>query len=162
VGTSGASKAKDKTPEPVPVRKKRYSITIDTGSQNLRSMKMGLFQPDLELLASSIKKALAENFESVSVHVVTSPNFQEWCGLAERGLCGNTRLVDLGGVPYMMDPKYHHIKYQLPDVVKTCEMPGPTLVIGSGAASPTVVGKKWRIDGERTGSRTSTQSFCEN
>ena len=59
---------------------------------------------------------------------------QEWCDLAEVGITGNTRLVEVGGVPYMMDPKYNHVTFNMTDVVRACSM-DQAMVFGAAAAS---------------------------
>jgi len=120
--------------------KKRYSIIINTGSKKLQANHVQLFMPKLKELIPIIEKELKKNFEHVEINEVNCPDLQQWCGLAEKGLCGSTRLADIGGVPYMLDPLHQHTTYQIPDIVSTCGME-KALVIGAGAASPLVIGK---------------------
>jgi hypothetical protein len=121
--------------------RKRYSITITSGEKKLQANHVALFVPELAAVSAAVEAALKANFEDVEVKIVGDANLQVWCGLAEKGLGGSARLCEVGGVPYMMDPKYQHTTFQLPDVAAACGMPGPALIIGAAAASTKVVGR---------------------
>ena len=83
-----------------------------------------------------LEEGLRANFKDASVQVVTCPDLTQspWC-LASKGLSGNTRVLDIGGVPYLMplvqrDKLYDMKQYpELTSGDKSCE----GLVIGAGA-----------------------------
>ena len=62
-----------------------------------------LYVPDVDELASKIEDGMAKNFEEISVTVVNCPNLKEepFC-LAETGLGGSPKILDVGGVPYLI------------------------------------------------------------
>ena len=62
-----------------------------------------LAAPPLEEVAKALQNGLEKNYKEVSVTVVDCPDLsqQPW-GLAAAGLCGQPRLLDIGGVPYLM------------------------------------------------------------
>jgi len=103
-----------------------------------------LHVPDLDELGAAIEKQLRTNFAEATVSVVECPDLRKW-GLAAPGLCGSARIADVGGVPYMMDPRYHHVRFNLGDVAQACNLPSytdqPCYIIGAAAASPYIVGQ---------------------
>jgi len=74
-----------------------------------------LFVPDLEELAAVIQKGLEANYKSSTCSVVECPDLTKApFGLASKGLLGNTRLADVGGVPYLIPmSKYKTKVYDL-------------------------------------------------
>ena len=52
-----------------------------------------------------LQASLESNFETVEVKVVQCPDLTKWGWLLR--ICGNPRIVDVGGVPNLLDPKYH-------------------------------------------------------
>ena len=50
-----------------------------------------------------LEAGLKKNFSEASVRVEQCPDLRHapW-GLAAAGLCGHTRVLDIGGVPYLM------------------------------------------------------------
>uniref|UniRef100_A0A8C4NHW3 Chromosome 11 open reading frame 54 n=1 Tax=Eptatretus burgeri TaxID=7764 RepID=A0A8C4NHW3_EPTBU len=74
------------------------------------------------------------------VSVVDCPDLQlaPFC-LAAPGLCGNERIADVGGVPYLLPEPRKDKLYDLGDVLRLVGLPGG-LVLGAGAASHAVLG----------------------
>ena len=73
-----------------------------TREQTVRSAP--LFVPDEAILTSALKKILSRNYKNVDVEFVsTTPDMTQapW-RLASPGICGNPRLCDVGGVPYLV------------------------------------------------------------
>ncbi|XP_020628436.1 ester hydrolase C11orf54 homolog [Orbicella faveolata] len=62
-----------------------------------------LLLPPLEELVQVLKAGLAKNFSNVEVEVVDCPDLREkpW-KLAAPGICGRTRIADVGGPPYLI------------------------------------------------------------
>ena len=70
-----------------------------------------LHVPELSELAQVIKKGLEGNYETSSCSVVSCPDLSEApFGLAAAGICGKTRLADVGGVPYLIPTNQHKTK----------------------------------------------------
>eukprot|EP01083_Nonionella_stella_P261734 890774_1 len=107
----------------------------------LPTKRARLFTPNLGNILPSIHEGLEANFENVSIEIVKCPDLREWADLSDKGICGNTRLVDAGGVPFMFDPQLQStVQYDINDIIHACDMKNG-LVIGAGAADPQVVGK---------------------
>lgn len=137
--------------------RRKYSIIVSTSAtKKLQANHQSLWYPEkkdkdsytkaLQELVVPLKEGLKTYFENVEIQAISEcpdlSNLANWgqFKLASKGISGSTRLADVGGVPYMMDPKYNRTTFQLPDIVKTCQLE-VGLVFGAGAASPTVVGK---------------------
>ena len=59
----------------------------------------------LEDISDALKRGLSENFKNVEVEVVECPNLRDWDCPSE-GISGNQKIIDVGGEPYMHDPKF--------------------------------------------------------
>jgi len=90
-----------------------------------------LHQPALQEVAGVLEKGLKENFKTVKVEVVDCPDLRDW-GVAGEGLGGSTRLLDIGGVPFLMPTVMRDKLYDMKDYPT---LTGLTegLVIGAGA-----------------------------
>ncbi|EEC14094.1 conserved hypothetical protein [Ixodes scapularis] len=89
--------------------------------------KHSLHRPSLEEVAKALSDGLRSNFEHVQVDVVDCPDLrQKPFMLASEGICGQPRLTDIGGVPYLVpiaqtdkvrvdlslqDPERKHLSY---------------------------------------------------
>jgi len=93
-----------------------------------------LTQPPLKFVAAVLEAGLKENFSEVSVTVEECPDLREspWC-LAERGLGGESRVLDIGGVPYLMPTVQRDKLYNMRDYPSLTGLQ-EGLVIGAGAA----------------------------
>lgn len=98
-----------------------------------------LFAPPLALLAKRIEAALKNCFEEVSVQLVECPDLSALYGVAAPGLSGSTRLVEVGGVPNMHEPDYHHTYFSLANVARQVNLPNGYF-LGAGATCPRVLG----------------------
>lgn len=97
--------------------------------------------PDLHELASVVADGLQTNYKESSCTVVDCPNLaEEPYGLASRGICGQSRLADVGGVPYLIPlSQYQKQVYDLQVVGEMIGLPG-CAILGAGAGSKHVVG----------------------
>jgi len=88
----------------------------------------------LEDVARVLEAGLKKNFSDASVTVVDCPDLREapW-GLAAQGLGGSTRILDIGGVPYLMPSVKREKLYDMKDYPELTGMKSG-LVIGAGAA----------------------------
>jgi len=88
--------------------------------------------PSLEDVAKVLQAGLSKNFGTASVEVVECPDLKEW-GLAAEGLGGATRLMDIGGVPYLMPTPMKEKIYDMKDYPKLSNLEKGGFVIGAGA-----------------------------
>lgn len=93
--------------------------------------------PPLEDIRAVLEKGLKENYSEVSVSIVECPDLtQEPFGLAAKGICGSTRLADVGGVPYLVPgpAAWRERTYNFNHVAKQTDVPGAH-VLGACAGS---------------------------
>ena len=88
----------------------------------------------LEEVAQCLERGLLENFSSASVTVVDCPDLTQspW-GLASQGLCGSPRILDIGGVPFLMPLVQREKLYDMTDYPRLTGSDSSGLVIGAGA-----------------------------
>nr|CAB3226507.1 ester hydrolase C11orf54 homolog [Phallusia mammillata] len=116
----------------------------DMKGDPLRSMPVqsqALHVPPLEELAEVIATGLKENYKEASCQVVDCPDLSKApYGLAAPGICGKSRLADVGGVPNLIPlSQYKDKVYELQNISKRIDLPGG-LLLGAGAGSKHVVG----------------------
>ena len=61
--------------------------------------------PSLLDMSKALDRGLKENYKEVEVGVVDCPNLKQW-GCPAEGISGNEKIIDVGGEPYMHDPKF--------------------------------------------------------
>lgn len=82
---------------------------------------------------SVLNISLKNNFEYVNVEVVDCPDLtKQPFTLAKPGLDGNTKLIELGGVPYLLPTVKREKVYDLKNIAATVKS-NPTFIIGAGA-----------------------------
>ena len=93
-----------------------------------------LAQLPLEEVAACLERGLLENFSQATVSVVDCPDLTQspW-GLASKGLCGSPRLLDIGGVPFLMPLVQREKLYDMKDYPRLTGDQSSGLVIGAGA-----------------------------
>ena len=88
------------------------------------------------IIYQALEAGLKKNFKTASVSVVQCPDLTQspWT-LASPGLCGNTRILDIGGVPYLMPRVMKEKLYDMRDYPSLTSETGEDtgLVIGAGA-----------------------------
>ena len=106
----------------------------------LPTEKQCLYQPPLEELASAIQYGMRNNFETVSVSVTDCPDLTQIpFGLAEKGICGRPKLLDVGGVPYLI-PKPDLSRIYNFDVLANLIGNEDAFFIGAGAGGCHILG----------------------
>ena len=89
----------------------------------------------LEKISEALQLGLLQNYKAVEVSVVECPNLREWDCPSE-GISGNQKIIDVGGEPYMHDPRFIGAEF---DYEEISEMIGSeksyALGAGSGAMS---------------------------
>ncbi|XP_060529132.1 ester hydrolase C11orf54 homolog isoform X2 [Cylas formicarius] len=102
-------------------------------SEDISVEKRRLHVPPLEELAKVFNSELIKNFEEVKVEVTDSPDLsQKPFTLADKGLNGKTKLIEIGGVPYLIPLVNKDKVYDLKDVANLIDS-NPAFVIGAGA-----------------------------
>ncbi|XP_047988884.1 ester hydrolase C11orf54 homolog isoform X3 [Leguminivora glycinivorella] len=92
-----------------------------------------LHKPPLEEIVEVLSRALKSNFESVAVSAEVSPDLtQEPYSLTAPGLCGNEKLIELGGPPYLMPSVQRDKVYDLAALAKQ-QRRDPAFLAGAGA-----------------------------
>nr|CAD7401261.1 unnamed protein product [Timema cristinae] len=89
--------------------------------------------PSLEEVATVLNKGLPSNFAEVSVEVVACPDLtKQPFTLACKGLGGKPRIVEIGGVPYLVPLVQRNRLYDIKDVGRLVGVE-PAFIIGAGA-----------------------------
>ncbi|XP_060627086.2 ester hydrolase C11orf54 homolog [Anolis sagrei] len=102
--------------------------------------KFALHVPTLEELVGVLQNGLKENFADVQVSVVDCPDLtQEPFKFPVKGICGNPRIADVGGVPNLLPLVQKDKVYDMNRVAKEMQLPGAFL-LGAGAVSSRAVG----------------------
>ncbi|XP_074840304.1 ester hydrolase C11orf54 homolog isoform X1 [Carettochelys insculpta] len=102
--------------------------------------KFALHVPNLEELSGVLQDGLKENFADVQVSVVDCPDLtRDPFNFPVKGICGKPRLVDVGGVPYLVPLVQKDKVYDLNTVAKQIELPG-AFILGAGAVSSRILG----------------------
>ena len=87
----------------------------------------------LEDISDALRKGLSENFKNVEVEVVDCPNLRDWDCPSE-GISGNQKIIDVGGEPYMHDPKFIGAEFDYEEISKMIDSEKSyALGAGSGA-----------------------------
>ncbi|XP_015265768.1 PREDICTED: ester hydrolase C11orf54 homolog [Gekko japonicus] len=105
-----------------------------------RVEKFALHIPSLEEIVGVLQSGLKENYADVQVSVVDCPDLtQKPFGFPVKGICGQSRIADVGGVPYLLPLVQKDKVYDLNDIAKEIQLPG-AFFLGAGAASSRIVG----------------------
>lgn len=118
-------------------------------------------------LASLLATNLKPHFRDVSASVVRCPDLrQPPFHLAASGLCGNEKIADIGGPPYLHPFPNFTKKYEFLDLPKLLEMsPGKGFMLGAGAGPFHVVGRNSELmpnlsyEGDEVRLSSLSQSF---
>lgn len=92
-----------------------------------------LHVPPLEEIADVLNKGLKKHFQDVKVEVVNCPDLTQMpFTLANKGLTGNTHMMDVGGPPYLIPVVQYDKVYDLCDIPDLVKMKS-AFIIGAGA-----------------------------
>eukprot|EP01084_Bolivina_argentea_P299746 516717_1 len=101
-----------------------------------------LYTPPIETIAKELRDGLKDYFSECTVKVVQCPDLSTWGNVASKGICGNPKLVEVGGVPYIthqVDETNQKKVFSIPNILQTCnnsiKLNKNTLVFGAAAAS---------------------------
>lgn len=79
-----------------------------------------------------MRNSLEKNYKNVEVYIQSCPDLT-YLGIASSGICGKTTLLDVGGVPFLLDPEWQDVYFDLKKLLDVVERPKGN-VIGSAAA----------------------------
>jgi len=103
--------------------------------------KLDLDVPSLEEVSQVLQKGLSQHFQDVDVSVVQCPDLkQKPFNLAHNGLCGNEKIADVGGPPYLIPLVQRDKVYSLKDIASVLEMGDKAFLLGASAGPFNVVG----------------------
>ena len=97
-----------------------------------------LYTPPLKDISKALQKDLSSYYKETKVSVIKCPDLSNWGNLASKGICGNGKLVEVGG-PRFMATKYQTRTYSMPALLKTCQMK-KGLFTGAAAVSFDICG----------------------
>ena len=96
-------------------------------------VEYALYTPNLEEFVGVLQKGLKDNFADVQVSVVDCPDLtKEPFTFPVKGICGKTRIVGVGGVPYLLPLVNKKKVYDLNKIAKEIKLPG-AFILGAGA-----------------------------
>ena len=89
----------------------------------------------LDKICEALQTGLSKNYKEVNVSVINCPNLRNWDCPAE-GISGNQKIIDVGGEPYMHDPKFLGTEFDYKEISKQIDSEKSyALGAGSGAMS---------------------------
>ena len=89
----------------------------------------------LDKICEALQIGLSKNYKEVNVSVIDCPNLRNWDCPAE-GISGNQKIIDVGGEPYMHDPKFLGAEFDYEEISKQIDSEKSyALGAGSGAMS---------------------------
>ena len=101
----------------------------------LKIEKADFKEISLDKISEALQNGLIKNYQQVEVSVQDCPNLKEW-GCPAEGISGNERIIDVGGEPYMHDPKHLGAEFDYEEISKKIgSEKSYALGAGSGAMS---------------------------
>ena len=89
----------------------------------------------LDKISEALQNGLSSNYNVVEVSIVDCPNLRDW-GCPSEGISGNQKIIDVGGEPYMHDPKFIGAEFDYEEISKMIgSEKSYALGAGSGAMS---------------------------
>jgi len=89
----------------------------------------------LDRISDALQSGLSNNYKLVEVSIVDCPNLRDWDCPSE-GISGNQKIIDVGGEPYMHDPKLIGAEFDYEEISKMIgSEKSYALGAGSGAMS---------------------------
>jgi hypothetical protein len=89
----------------------------------------------LNKISQALQSGLSNNYKVVEVSIVDCPNLRDWDCPSE-GISGNQKIIDVGGEPYMHDPKLIGAEFDYEEISKMIgSEKSYALGAGSGAMS---------------------------
>jgi len=100
----------------------------------LNFKKIELTVPSLEEVRDVLQKGLKQYFETIDVSIVKCPDLrQKPFNLAHSGLCGNEKIADVGGPPYLIPFPQRDKIYSFKDIASVLGLRDNAFLLGAGA-----------------------------
>ena len=101
----------------------------------LKIEKSKFTEYSLDKISDALRSGLSSNYKVVEVSIVDCPNLRDWDCPSE-GISGNQKIIDVGGEPYMHDPKFIGAEFDYEEISKMIgSEKSYALGAGSGAMS---------------------------
>ena len=101
----------------------------------LKIEKAKFTEYSLDKISDVLQSGLSSNYKVVEVSIVDCPNLRDWDCPSE-GISGNQKIIDVGGEPYMHDPKFIGAEFDYEEISKMIgSEKSYALGAGSGAMS---------------------------
>ena len=101
----------------------------------LKIEKAKFTEYSLDKISDALQIGLSSNYKVVEVSIVDCPNLRDWDCPSE-GISGNQKIIDVGGEPYMHDPKFIGAEFDYEEISKMIgSEKSYALGAGSGAMS---------------------------
>ena len=101
----------------------------------LKIEKAKFTEYSLDKISDALQSGLSSNYKAVEVSIVDCPNLRDWDCPSE-GISGNQKIIDVGGEPYMHDPKFIGAEFDYEEISKMIgSEKSYALGAGSGAMS---------------------------
>jgi len=71
----------------------------------------------LDNIYEALQIGLSNNYKAVEISIVDCPNLRDW-GCPSEGISGNQKIIDVGGEPYMHDPKFIGAEFDYEEISK--------------------------------------------
>jgi len=101
----------------------------------LKIEKAKFTEYSFDKISNALQSGLSNNYKIVEVSIVDCPNLRDW-GCPSEGISGNQKIIDVGGEPYMHDPKFIGAEFDYEEISKMIgSEKSYALGAGSGAMS---------------------------
>eukprot|EP01084_Bolivina_argentea_P182554 315124_1 len=97
-----------------------------------------LHTPPLHDIEKYLQKELPSYFKESTITVTKCPDLSTWGNIASKGICGNSKLVEVGG-PRLIQSNLQRTTYSMSDVLNICNM-SKGLFLGAASVSSNIVG----------------------
>lgn len=102
--------------------------------EKVKVVKRTLHTPQYEEIKDVFTQALLANFAEVEVEIVDCPDLtQQPFTLASPGICGNPKILEIGGPPFLLPTVQRDKVYNIRQILKHLNYGDTALVIGAGA-----------------------------
>lgn len=144
----------------------RISQIESVSTKLLHAERCRLYVPSLDELSLVLSKSLHENFAEYHVSIETCPDLSgsPW-NLAGGSLSGSmTALLDVGGVPNLLDPAFNGLSFPLNEVLDCLDVPeGSRIsVLGAGAGDLGFIGVNSELMPSESGFLDEGKFTCDN
>mmetsp|Transcript_46650 Transcript_46650/g.77486 ORF Transcript_46650/g.77486 Transcript_46650/m.77486 type:complete len:412 (-) Transcript_46650:674-1909(-) len=133
-----------------PKRRKRYSIVVTSDTRKLNANHLALYTPDLKQVVNEVTAGLQANFADVHVEIHDKcPKLNAFGNLPTEvhGICGNTRIAEVGGAPYLFSANHQKQSFSVTDICRAAgvQKGGQPLVFGAATPDPSVENKNGAV-----------------